>query len=114
MRVYKRGDKFPTEFDNLFTSKASRLKYWLVGENGKPSGSPFLRRSDIDLYEVTQSGEYQIISSPVGRPPSGKTAQKIKAEHDLKRAQDPARKAKMARYARDRRARQKRSKQAED
>lgn len=114
MRVYKRGDRFPPEFDSFFASNASRSKYWLVGPDGEPVGKPFARRFEIHLLHVATGEEYEIDSRPVGRPPSGKTPQEIRADHDRKRADDAGRKAKKAQYARDRRARQKQSKQAED
>lgn len=69
-------------------SKAGLLKYYLVDESGAPVGKPFERRWQLEAYEATVAGDYQVITGMVGRP-------RVYApgEYDRKRDATPERKA---------------------
>ncbi len=102
VRTYIRGDRLAPDRDSNF-SKAKLLKYWLVDEDGCPIGNPFSRRSDVELYEATIAGEYQIITGKRGRPRLHATAKEKERSRESKRNQDPDRKQYKSEWIRKRR-----------
>ncbi|MGL5075074.1 MAG: hypothetical protein ACRDBG_04450 [Waterburya sp.] len=103
MKIYVRGNKFPSEIQKTF-NKAELKKYWLTDEKGYPVGKPFLRRGDIDLYQsLTPEEPYQILANSRGKPKQYADDRSRKAAHDRKRDATSVRKAYKAALAKKRR-----------
>lgn len=102
MKTYVRGNCLSPEVQATLTA-AGLKKYWLVDADDKPIGKPFLRRFEVELYEATQGGDYEIVANPRGKPRQYATEQERKAAHDRKRSTDPARRQYKAEWIRRKR-----------